>query len=407
MTKKHLNKKPLAAAIEFAGFEDWFQIFEAGTHVDKNGNQKTWTVENLDSVVANHSTDDPVPYVIGHPKDNDPAYGWTKGGIKREGNILFAKGPATVPEFEQAVKDELFPNRSVSLEPDGNGGWKLRHIGFLGAKMPAVAGQPRLNFSSADDAAVYEFAYADDVYPIKNVLRSLTEMFTRFRERIIEKDGIEEADKVVPSWEREHLDRQIDRIGEEVSDNPLYQSPNHTTVIEHSNHDEGLNVEPTEKEIQLQADLDAANAEKDKLIKRQAAQAFSTCRDKAQLTVNQLLTDGKLLPAQVQGEGLANFMAHLANDDDNTFEFAASDAEEPTKMSPAEFFEQFLSSLNVQVVTGGRDDDEPIQHSYSTPDGSGVEPSRLDLHEQALQYQRNHEGVTYEQAAIAVEKGEK
>jgi hypothetical protein len=408
MPNRNRNKKPLASAISaanFAGFDDWFAIFEGGEQTDSKGSTKNWTHADLDSVVANHDAEESAPFVIGHTTDKSPAWGWI-AELKREGDTLFAKGRDVIAEFEALVKNKQFPKRSIGLKADGNGGYVLDHLAWLGAKAPAVKGLGHI-YSAGDDVSCFEFSYADDIHPIKSVLRSIKELISGFREKIIEKDGIEEADKVLPKWEVDHIDRQIDRIGED-SDNPLYQSPEDQS-IEHSTFNEDVTVEPTEKEKQLQGQLDQAKAETAALKKAEADNAFTARKDKAQADIQQMLTDGKLLPANTQGNGLANFWAGLSDDNNNTFEFAATDGAKPTQVTLRQFFSQFLEGLGVQVETGHRKNDEPAdeQHSYSAPDGSRVAPDRLSLHESIKEYQASHDGVDYETAAIAVERGEK
>jgi hypothetical protein len=147
--------------MKFTGLTDWFEIFKTGTWTDASGNTKNWTVGDLDTIVANFNpNNDEVPIVIGHPKDNDPAWGWVKA-IKRVGEVLFAKGKDIVKEFEDMVRNGLFKNRSIRLSPDGT---KLRHIGFLGAAAPAVKGLADIKFIEFKEGGniMYEFSTKSD-----------------------------------------------------------------------------------------------------------------------------------------------------------------------------------------------------------------------------------------------------
>ncbi len=122
---------------------DWIAVFRTGVHTDSKGNTRTWTESDLNNIVQKY---DPsyheAPIVIGHPKDDAPAYGWVKS-LKHVGGVLFAKFRDIVPEFAEMVNKGLFKKRSVSLYPDGT----LRHIGFLGALPPAVKGLPIFAFA--------------------------------------------------------------------------------------------------------------------------------------------------------------------------------------------------------------------------------------------------------------------
>lgn len=114
----------------------WIEIFKTGTHTDGHGRTKTYTEADLDRIVRTYDPNmHEAPIVIGHPKDNAPAYGWV-GGLKRVGQVLLFKARQVIPEFAEMVRSGLFKKRSISLYPGGS----LRHIGFLGALPPAVKG---------------------------------------------------------------------------------------------------------------------------------------------------------------------------------------------------------------------------------------------------------------------------
>lgn len=130
----------------------WFEIFRTGTHTDSAGRTRTWTQADLDQAAAGY---DPAkheaPVVIGHPKDNAPAYGWVES-LKRVGNTLLAKFKQIEPAFKEMVKAGRFKKRSVSFYPDGS----LRHVGFLGAMPPAVKGLKDAAFESGEECSEYE-----------------------------------------------------------------------------------------------------------------------------------------------------------------------------------------------------------------------------------------------------------
>jgi hypothetical protein len=97
------------------------------------------------------------PVVVGHPKDNHPAYGWVLG-LRLEADGLWADVEIT-SEMADAVAAGHFRTVSVSLWPPGAPGnprpegWSLRHIGFLGAHPPAVKGLKPLQFGDSAAAA--------------------------------------------------------------------------------------------------------------------------------------------------------------------------------------------------------------------------------------------------------------
>jgi hypothetical protein len=125
------------------------EIFKTGAHTDSAGNTRTWTEEDLDTIVNKYNpAHHEAPVVIGHPKDNAPAFGWVEG-LERKGSVLYAKLKDLVPEFMEAVKNRLYKKRSISLYPD----MTLRHVGFLGAMPPAVKGLADVAFEEKEDGS--------------------------------------------------------------------------------------------------------------------------------------------------------------------------------------------------------------------------------------------------------------
>lgn len=402
------TKSSSQVLLHFAGFDDWFEVFRTGEQTDSQGRKKTFTTDDLDSMVANHDATQPAPLVVGHPKTDDPAYGWTEG-LKRDGELLLAKARPTVPAFEEAVKNEIYPNRSVSITPTDNG-WKLKHIGFLGAAAPAVEGMPRLQFSTDPNAHTFEFSLSeDDAQPIKNVLRDIGSFMRSVREWWIEKHSREEADELVPDWQLDHLGRQIDRIGQQSDRLNNYAQPGGNKFEQEGfamNEKEQMQAEIDalkQKNQQLESSFSTADAERKRM-------QYQSAVSQAKAQVDALVKEGKLLPAQAVG--LAEFMANLASGEDANFEFsqpAAKDGEQPTtaKVTPEKFFSEFLSKLGKQIELGKRDDDAPREggHNYEAPAGTVVSADRAELHEKALQYQADHK-CDYITAVQAVERGQ-
>ena len=133
---------------------DWVEVFRAGTQTDSAGNTKTWTEEDLQTIASkyNNQSAHEAPLVVGHPKDNAPAFGWVEK-LKAAGNTLLASFKQVMPEFVDAVKEGRYKKRSISLYND----MTLRHIGFLGAVPPAVKGLADIKFNADDDFVTVEF----------------------------------------------------------------------------------------------------------------------------------------------------------------------------------------------------------------------------------------------------------
>lgn len=130
----------------------WIAVFRAGTWTDSAGRTRTWNVEDIDKIVESYDpAKSEAPVVVGHPKDNAPAYGWVEA-LKRDGEILWAKIKDLAPEFKEWLQKKLYKKRSISLYPDGS----LRHVGFLGAVPPAVKGLPDPAFRDGAAEGVVE-----------------------------------------------------------------------------------------------------------------------------------------------------------------------------------------------------------------------------------------------------------
>lgn len=390
-----MKTNPLALAVSnFAGLDDWFPVFKTGEHTDSAGRKVNFTTTDLDSIIANHTADDPAPFVFGHPKHNDPAYGWT-ADLKRDGELLLAKGKDIVSEFSEAVKNKLFPNRSISILPDGSGGYKLQHIGFLGAKRPAIAGLGNISFSSADNALEFSMS-TEDQYSVSYGFSTIARMLRAFREWIITEKDIETADRIMPDWEIESVTRAASDVRP--------QDKNNFTA----NEDDP--VDP-KKEFS-QADIDAAiqaalTDERNKSTTEIQKLQFAAAKGEAERLIDGLKTEGKLLPAQC--EGLAEFMASLPSDAETAFEFAAGEEGATVKKTPREFMTGLLKGLGKQIVLGkdnteGPDADETVSN-FNAPAGATVSPERAELDKKARKYMAAH-NTDYITAVTAVERGE-
>lgn len=133
--------------------DGWVEIFRAGKHVDSQGRSRDFSVADLDRMVGSYQpAQHEAPVVIGHPKDNAPAWGWVEA-LKRDGAVALAKFKQVQPEFADMADQGLFKKRSISLYPDGS----LRHVGFLGAQPPAVKGLRDFSLGDANECSSYEF----------------------------------------------------------------------------------------------------------------------------------------------------------------------------------------------------------------------------------------------------------
>ena len=104
------------------------------------------------------------PLTVGHPAHNLPAYGWVKGLAVNDAGRLAMDTRAVEPAFAEMVQAQRFPKRSASFYPPSHpnnpkpGNWYLRHVAFLGAQPPAIAGLKDIAFAEADAAGAVNFS---------------------------------------------------------------------------------------------------------------------------------------------------------------------------------------------------------------------------------------------------------
>lgn len=339
------------SAHQFKGLSDWIEVFRAGTHTDSKGRGCTFTEADLDQMVSNLALG-AAPAVLGHPKHNDPAYGWVKPeGAKREGASLFVKFEDVNPAFAASVDSGAYRNRSVSVFQDKDAGWRLRHVGWLGAAPPAIDGLAPLDYSADVDA--YEFDAED--WDVGYALSDTAELLRGLREQMIAKDGIEAADAALPNWRIQ----SIADAGERVKAAARTETDDGLTPF--SQHDK-----PGGSMSFTQEQLDAATAKARKEAEDKAAAEFAA----SQTELTQLRSErqserittqiagwtagGVVTPAEV--EGLAEFMACIEGGNGaggGEFSFSAADKSD-VKKTPAQFFADFMAKRKPVVKLGNQ-----------------------------------------------------
>lgn len=142
------------------------EIFRAGRHTAMSGETVSFSEADLRGVARSYNPSrHEAPVVIGHPRENAPAFGWVKG-LHVRGDKLLASVDQLEPSFSEAVTAGRYKKISASFygpTSTGNptpGQYHLRHVGFLGAQPPAVKGLAPVAF--AEDEHVVHFDFADD-----------------------------------------------------------------------------------------------------------------------------------------------------------------------------------------------------------------------------------------------------
>ncbi|SDQ17514.1 hypothetical protein [Pseudovibrio sp. Tun.PSC04-5.I4] len=183
------------------------EVFRPGTFTSMAGTSFSATAEDLSALAARYdAASNPVPVVVGHPKTNDPAYGWVQSfSYDSDGERLIAEVGELDPAFAEAVEQGKFKKVSMSFfqpgassNPAGDDLYP-RHIGFLGATAPAVSGLKPVEFAGGDeDTLTIEFG--------ERAFKDVASVFRRIREFFIEEHGLETADKVISDWEISWID---------------------------------------------------------------------------------------------------------------------------------------------------------------------------------------------------------
>lgn len=337
-----------------------FRIFRPGKHTASCGTQIEFTEDDLKRAVAAYSPSIyAAPLVIGHPKQEDRAYGWTESLSYSDGHVV-AHPEHVEPQFSDLVESKAFRNRSASwYMPDHPnnpvpGVLYPKHIGFLGAVPPSLKSLGDVQFNessrpvdfSADPRPdlVLEFAdiTSDDRLSMASVMSTTARTLRNLKNYLIADKGQEEADRVIPEWEIEDPLRQAMRMEEQARQQSKTETPSYTEST--TTPEATMTPEEIKK---LQDEAAAANARVKAFEEREAALARSERVAQFTAELQPLVQQGRVLPRMVPA--LAQFMAGL-DADAQVVEFGEAPAggTAPT-VSPAAFMSAFLKELPVAV----------------------------------------------------------
>jgi hypothetical protein len=271
------------------------------------------------------------------------------------GSNVYADPKELNSDFAEQVQAGAYKKVSASLyTPDHPsnpkpGSYYLRHVGFLGAQPPAIKGLEAISFSDDEGGEIVEFAAEYEVAGV----------FRRLREFIIEKFGVEDADKAIPGWMVESTEDAARNPPK--SDQPAFSEPGHT--------DAGAGT-MTEAELKAAQDkLAADQAAHDALVasfteQETARKAEAEVARKAaiKLRVDDLVKAGKVLPAEA--DGIRSFAENLSPA--QVVEFG--EGETATKAQATDYFFKLLEAGKPAVDFGehGGDKGEPI--AYGKPE---------------------------------------
>ena len=367
------------------------EIFRAGTFSPMEGNSISFTENDVQTIADNYDPDKYMaPLVIGHPKHDAPAFGWVKAlsfsGEKR----LVATNDDVDPAFAAMVEDGKFRKVSASFfGPSAKnnptpGSFSLKHVGMLGAAAPAVSGLKTITeaaFADNDDDVTFEFTSEGT---LARAIGTIGEILQSLRDGKIDSDGLDEADKIIPSY-------KIKWIEEAVSEG----SSQAFSEVEKAAEENQPSDNPQAKETSMNEDELNARAraldEREKELRTQENRSF----------VDGQIAKGKLV-AGTTGDMITSFMNSLT-DDTESVSFA--DGAPQTQLGA---FKAIIEAFPENVSFGEhKKGDDPTESegdtaSFATVNGKNINLSRQDLHNRAVAFQSQNPGTEYLAAVKAV-----
>lgn len=208
------------------------KIFKSGIH-NPEGGKKAWSKEDVKTLLENTKKHSPerIPYTFRHPSNNLPVFGFA---LRDELELHEENGEAVITarpaEFAQpwidALKQLGTDHISIGIGKKG----EIVHNGFtdrpavdgLGAAFEAekdslqqvpVAAVEEVEFEAGDldnpADAIFEVSWK---WRLESWMQDAAGIFKRLRDREIEQNGIEAADKLIPDY-------MLDFLKEPLPDN--------------------------------------------------------------------------------------------------------------------------------------------------------------------------------------------
>lgn len=357
------------------------EVFRPGTFRPMSGEPITYSAADLLAVAdAYDPVTAPAPIVVGHPDIDAPAFGWVERfEYDAKSERLFANLHEIEPTFAEAVKGGRYKKVSMAFfGPDQShnpqpGTWYPKHVGFLGAAAPAVSGLKNVSFAGAAGATFMAAFGAGS---------QSASIFRRLRDWIIDRDGLEAADKVLPAWEIDWLD------GADDAKEPYFAAD--PTLPTKPKEEPAVTQQPDPAFAAREADV---NAREKRLTDRETALNHTDNVSFAE----QLVQDGRLIPA-LKDKVVAIF-------DSLPSHASISFAEGGEKITAGAALREVLQALPKVVAFGEMElGDEPgkAKTAAFAADGKQVDPASLVLQQKALAYQRQHPGMAFMDAVAAV-----
>lgn len=369
------------------------EVFRVGTFTPMGQSPLNFSASDLKAIADAYDPEtSPAPMVVGHPKTDDPAYGWAECfSFDDATNILSADLADIEPNFATAVKNGQYKKVSLAFfapTSSGNpkpGTYYPKHIGFLGAVPPAVAGLKPVSFAQCDDADILTFEGSMDFssFDAENV----GSLFRGIRDWFIEAHGKEKADEVIPSWRIDWVnDLELLTTGDQSD----FAAPETTPK--------------SKKEKSMSVQDEATFAARDKSVTdRETAvaqrEADNVHADNVAFAAS-LVDAEKLIPAtQEKVVALLDAVGMI----DATVEFAAGDDALPVAQAFREILESQPKVVSFGAFDLGEDPDAGNAVNFAVADGAQVDAASAALDVKAEAYMAKNPGTDYMTAVSAVQ----
>lgn len=317
------------------------EIFKAGKHTPISGGALQFSEADL---IACANAYDPevfkAPLVVGHPKLDDPAYGWVES-LNFSESKLKANPEQVDVAFAELVNDGKFPKVSAAFYlPDSPNNPKpgvlyLKHIGFLGAAAPAIKGLKTVSFAD-NEQGVVEFADWDQM--------NVAWLFRNLRDFFIEKFGLDSADKILPAYQIENIQISAVQDNDDVNDSLLSSfSENDEMTPEQKAKMDALEAE----NATLKTSNTALQTQVASFAESAAAAKTAALHAEHVSFAESLVKEAKLAPANK--EGAIALMDQLAKQE-TTVEFGEGDAK--VTEAPLAVYKKQLSEAKPLVEFG-------------------------------------------------------
>jgi hypothetical protein len=366
------------------------QIFKPGRHTAMSGASLAFSESDLAASAAAY---DPAvfqaPIVVGHPKTDDPAYGWVSALAFADG-ALEASPDQVDPAFAEIVEAGRYKKISAAFyapEAPNNpvpGVYYLRHVGFLGAAAPAVKGLRSPEFADAEEGVV-EFSEWDDA--------TVAHLFRSIREWLIGRFGQDEADKVIPTYEVRGL--EISAIEKSAESDAAVSAPLFSeNPIDQPTAKEASTVTPEEA-----AALEAENAQ----LKEQLRQNRVAVVHAGHVAFAEgLITAGKVLPAEQVV--VVTTLDHFASQE-APVEFAEGDDEDAPKKPLLDGLKSLLERLPKAVEFSELATHERASEGVALNDAESIRKAAVEFQEAEAKAGRDVTYVLAVQHVVSQRKG--